>query len=90
MTDLQILTLAIAIVFPACAVLYSNSRINEAKETLRAEMALMKTEIVNEVQVLKAEIQALKTEVHSVLTEVRHAVEEVRMAIKVHELEHHK
>jgi hypothetical protein len=37
-TDQQVLTLAIAIVLPLSMLLYSNSRITEAKETLRAEI----------------------------------------------------
>ena len=45
MTDQQLLTLAFAIIFPLSMLLYSNSRItdvgnrvNDAKETLRAEI----------------------------------------------------
>lgn len=45
MTDTQVLTIAIAIVFPLGMLLYSNSRVTEAKETLRAEMRTMKAEL---------------------------------------------
>jgi hypothetical protein len=38
MTDLQLITLAVAIVFPLSMLLYSNSRISDAKETLRADI----------------------------------------------------
>jgi hypothetical protein len=38
-TDIQLLTLAMAVVVPLSLLLYSNSRITDAKETLRAEMA---------------------------------------------------
>lgn len=38
-TDPQLLTLALAIILPLSLLTYSNSRITEAKETLRAEMA---------------------------------------------------
>lgn len=45
MTDQQILTLAIAIVFACCAVIYTNSRITDTKETLRAELSLLRAEM---------------------------------------------
>jgi hypothetical protein len=38
MTDAQMMTLALAIIIPLSLLLYSNSRITEAKETLRAEI----------------------------------------------------
>ncbi|HEY7391368.1 MAG TPA: hypothetical protein VH640_22830 [Bryobacteraceae bacterium] len=38
MTDVQLLTLAIAVIVPLSLLIYSNSRITEAKETLRAEI----------------------------------------------------
>jgi hypothetical protein len=38
MTDPQLVTLAFAIIIPLSLLLYSNGRITEAKETLRAEM----------------------------------------------------
>jgi hypothetical protein len=38
MTDSQMMTLALAIVIPLSLLIYSNSRITEAKETLRAEI----------------------------------------------------
>ena len=37
MTDAQILTIALAVIVPLSMLLYSNSRVSEAKETLRAE-----------------------------------------------------
>jgi hypothetical protein len=83
MTDEQVLTAAIAIVVPISALIYSNSRINEAKETLRAEMQIMKSEILTEFQSLKAEVQALRAE-------VRAALAEMKTGVRIHELEHHK
>jgi hypothetical protein len=38
MTDVQILTLAIAVAVPVSVVIYSNSRLTALKETLRADM----------------------------------------------------
>ena len=62
MTDQQILTLALAIVVPLSMLLYSNSRITEAKETLRAEMREMKTEVLAAIKELgtKLEIHELQ------------------------------
>jgi hypothetical protein len=45
MTDLQLITLAAAIIFPLSMLLYSNSRISDAKETPRSEMRGVRTEI---------------------------------------------
>ena len=48
MTDTQLLTLAVAIVVPLSLLLYSNSRITDAKETLRAEIELLRRELLAE------------------------------------------
>ena len=45
MTDVQLLTLAIAMIVPLALLLYSNSRITEAKETLRADIATLRVDI---------------------------------------------
>ena len=37
----RMMTIALAIVIPLSMLIHSNSRITEAKETLRAEMALL-------------------------------------------------
>lgn len=39
------MTMALAIIIPLSMLIYSNSRITEAKETLRAEMAHMKSDL---------------------------------------------
>jgi hypothetical protein len=36
--DAQMMTLALAVIIPLSMLIYSNSRITEAKETLRAEV----------------------------------------------------
>lgn len=56
MTDVQLLTLALAIIVPLSLLIYSNSRITEAKETLRAEMALGFERITNQINDLRGEI----------------------------------
>jgi hypothetical protein len=45
MTDPQMMTLALAIVIPLSMLIYSNSRITEAKETLRAEIAQLRSDL---------------------------------------------
>jgi hypothetical protein len=45
MTDQQLITLAIAIAFPLSMLLYSNSRVSDAKETLRAEIQTFRAEL---------------------------------------------
>ena len=45
MTDQQIPTIAIAIVFPLAMLLYSNSRISDTRDTLRAEMETLRAEM---------------------------------------------
>ena len=47
MSDAQILTLAIAIVFPISMLIYSNTRISEAKEALGAEMKAQHVEVMS-------------------------------------------
>lgn len=64
MTDLQILTMAIAVVMPLAMLIYSNSRITEAKETLRAEIAAGFTRMSSEIQSLKAELKIHELEHH--------------------------
>ena len=76
MTDFQLLTIAIAIVFPLGMLLYSNSRITEAKETLRAEIGESK-------QTLRAEITAGFARIETAIARLEHKLE-------VHELEHHR
>jgi hypothetical protein len=71
MTDLQLLTLAVAIIVPLSLLIYSNSRITEAKETLRAELKTMTAEIAlgfarmsNEIQSLQAQLKIHEIEHH--------------------------
>jgi hypothetical protein len=75
-TDAQILTLAIAIILPLSMLLYSNSRITEAKETLRAEIGECK--------------QTLRAEMAAGFSRIEMAIERLEHKLEVHELEHHK
>jgi hypothetical protein len=83
MTDQQLLTLALAVVIPLSLLIYSNSRITEAKETLRAETAKLGTE-------LRAEIAAVRHELELLRRDMNAGFERIENALKVHVLEHHK
>lgn len=76
MTDQQLLTLALAIIVPLSMLIYSNSRITEAKETLRAEMQTLRTEtnagFERMTSLLESKFKALETK------------------LEIHELEHHR
>jgi hypothetical protein len=60
MTDQQVLTLCLSIAVPLALLIYSNSRVSDAKETLRAEMALGFERLSNKVDHLAEEIATLK------------------------------
>jgi hypothetical protein len=54
MTDGQLLTLVVAIVLPLSMLIYSNSRVTEAKETLRAEMNTLRVEVLAKLEQMNA------------------------------------
>ncbi len=83
MTDAQMMTLAFAVIFPLGMLLYSNSRITDvrhsvedAKETLRAEIKASNAEIMASIERIAAQIAALDAKFEA--------------RIKLHELEYHK
>ena len=61
MTDQQILTICISLAVPFAMLIYSNRSVSEAKETLRAEMALGFERLSNKVDHLAGEVASLKT-----------------------------
>jgi hypothetical protein len=60
MTDQQILTICISLAVPFAMLIYSNRSVSEAKEALRAEMALGFERISNKVDHLAEEVAAIK------------------------------
>jgi hypothetical protein len=76
MTDAQLLTLAIAIIVPLSLLLYSNSRITDTKETLRAEIGETK--------------QTLRAEMAAGFDRIERAIERLETKLAIHEIEHHK
>jgi hypothetical protein len=75
-TDSQVMTLALAIIIPLSMLIYSTSRITEAKETLRAEIGELRVEMRAGFDRIEA---ALGT-----------AIERLEHKLEVHELEHHR
>lgn len=59
MSDTQILAMVLPIVVALSALIYSNSRVSDAKETLRAEMALGFERVLRET----SQIGSVKTEI---------------------------
>ena len=93
MTDAQMLTLAIAIIIPISLLIYSNSRITEAKETLRAETKALGGELRIEIGTLRADMNAGFAETRRMHQEVMAAIDKLESKIEIkvltHELEHH-
>ena len=83
MTDPQMMTLALAIIIPLSMLIYSNSRITEAKETLRAEIATGNSRITDVREVLRAEMAAGFERMSSEILSLK-------ADLKIHELEHHR
>jgi hypothetical protein len=82
MTDPQMMTLALAIIIPLSMLIYSNSRISEAKETLRAEMATGNNRITDMKEALRAEMAAG-------FARMSNEILSLKADLKIHELEHH-
>ncbi len=62
MTDSQMVTLALAVVIPLSMLVYSISRITEAKETLRAEIQVMRADLGASLSRISSEILSLKAD----------------------------
>ncbi|MBV8905505.1 MAG: hypothetical protein JOZ22_17890 [Acidobacteriia bacterium] len=60
MTDQQILTLCLSIAIPLALLIFSNSRVTDAKEILRAETALGFERLSNKLDHLAGEVATLK------------------------------
>jgi hypothetical protein len=100
MTDPQMMTLALAIIIPLSMLLYSNSRITEMKETLRAEMATgnsritdVNTRITDVKETLRAGMTAttetLRAEMAAGFSRMFSEIQSLKADLKIHELEHH-
>ncbi len=63
-TDAQVLTIALAFIVPVSMLLYSNSRITEAKETLRADIAALRAELLRQFGRLESKLTVHELEHH--------------------------
>jgi hypothetical protein len=84
--DIQLLTLALAVIVPLSLLLYSNGRITEAKETLRAEIADTKHSLQSEIADTK---HSLQSEMAAGFARIEAAIERLETKLVIHELEHH-
>jgi hypothetical protein len=64
MTDAQMMTLALAVIIPLSMLISSNSRITEAKETLRAEIRAETAELKGEIRGIMAGIERLEVKLN--------------------------
>ncbi len=71
MTDPQMMTLALAIVIPLSMLIYSNSRITEAKETLRAgNPGLLRADVMKEFVQLEGRLESRFNSIDRKLDEI--------------------
>lgn len=77
------MTLALAVIIPLSLLIYSNSRITEAKETLRAEIGALRTEMEKKHSEILASLERIAGQ-------VRAFESAIETRIKIHELEHHR
>jgi hypothetical protein len=70
MIDPQMMTLALAIVIPLSMLIYSNSRITEAKETLRSEITVLRSDLVREMLQLGGRMETRFSSIDSKLDEI--------------------
>lgn len=102
MTDLQILTIALAIIVPISSLIHSNLRVTDAKDAVNKRLdgldaslnqrmnaldASLNKRLDETKETLRAEMRTMQSEI---LAEMRAGFERIENAIKVHELEHHR
>jgi hypothetical protein len=83
MTDTQMMTLALSLIIPLSMLLYSNNRISEAKETLRAETRALGSD-------LRTEMAGLRAEMAAGFARIETSIERLEAKLVIHELEHHR
>ncbi len=87
MTDEQVMTLSVAIILPLTALIYSNSRISNTRTVLEGKMNEMKETLRAEMKALWADVDSqMKTGFAQISAEIK----DLKTTLKVHELEHHK
>jgi hypothetical protein len=87
LTDAQLLTACLAIIIPISSLIYSNSRINEAKETLRAEMKTLEATLSKRIELLEINVSA---KIDALDKKIDILGERFENALKLHVAEHHR
>jgi hypothetical protein len=82
MTDSQLLALAVAIIFPLSMLLYSNSRITGAKETLRAEIQTLRADMSTGFARLQGEINLVLQRIENKLDHYAETQASAKRAIR--------
>jgi hypothetical protein len=89
-TDAQLLTLAIAIIVPLSLLLYSKTRITDAKETLRAEIGESKQTLRIEMQTLRAAMELGFERISNKVDHLAGEVATLKELMSTQMREHHK
>lgn len=89
MTDAQLLTLAAAIIVPLSLLLYSNSRITDTKETLRAEIGEAKQTLRIEIGASRAETSLGFERINNKIDHLAEEVASLKEMFSIHLREHH-
>jgi len=83
------MTMALAIIIPLSMLIYSNSRITEAKETLRAEMAQIRSELLLTMETrfnaVDARLNVLETKMESRFSSIDRKLDEILRIVADHE-----
>ena len=90
MTDAQMMTLALAVIIPLSLLIYSNSRITDTKETLRAEIRAETAALRTEMAGLRVEMAGLRGEMAGLKAEIMGGFDKLEAKLAIHELEHHR
>lgn len=94
MTGEELLTLGVAIVVPVSALIYSNSRVGDLKELIRAEIGGLRSEMKNGFANVDAKLKLHETEVKARMdgmdAKLNAGFERIEAKLIIHELEHHK
>jgi hypothetical protein len=85
MTDPQMMTLALAIVIPLSMLIYSNSRITEAKETLRAEIAVLRSDLLKEMVQMEGRMESRFNSMESRFSSIDRKLDEILRIVGDHE-----
>lgn len=93
MTEMQLFTVCLSIMIPLSMLLYSNSRISDAKETLRSESNLGFERVSRQIDQLRADMNSKLADMNSKFDSFRGDMnigfEKLDRKIEKHELEHH-